>query len=175
MSAKMTLKCPSCGQKFKLEISEKPRFCPLCDYDTQSVDSADAERLSRMLAAQQPPAYRGQIQKTVDNLYSGMERASTARAEAAAEMAGVDVSEMSALKITNMQDQLRAGDTAHVPVVNDVTRAMAAAGGITGFNRNPEINNFRRGVSSGPYPQTGVNVMSEMQRISSGRTPQHIT
>ena len=99
-----------------------------------------------------------------DKVYRDMERASEGRAEQAAEMAGVPVSEMSHLKITNMRDNVQVGESAAMPVVNDVTRqmdAIAARGGQIGFANGAD---FAATTNSGPYPRAGAAALGAIQR-----------
>lgn len=52
--------------------------------------------------------------KTLDNVYRNLETSSAARAEEAAEMMGTSVLEQSNIKVTNMKDNLREGDTSFI-------------------------------------------------------------
>ena len=176
MATMVKLKCPGCWETFKVELNGIPRFCPLCGYDTAEDEAADARRMAKMLDEQKPPHYTRQIKSTVDNLYRDTEVASEYRAQVAADEAGVDVSEMASLKVTNMNDSLREGDIAHVEVNKanpSVGQAMQATPGLTGYTRDPQINSYRSGSVQGPNALSGLTTMGGMQRKFFGRTPEH--
>jgi hypothetical protein len=106
-----------------------PTKCPLpgCDYTS-------IERDELVISA---PFIRSPKTTRTDASYRELETSSAARAELAAQMAGVSVSEMSHLKVTNIRDARHPGDVAAVPVVNDVTRQMdliRARGGQSGYS-----------------------------------------
>ena len=111
------------------------------------------------------PAIRTVAGTMLDKVYRAEEAASEKRAEQAAEMAGVPVSEMSGLKITNMRDNMREGDVAAIPVQNDVTRQMdrmTTAGMPVGFQAGIP-------ATSG-MPSTGAQVLGAIQRRNMGLT-----
>ena len=150
------LKCPECRKAFKWEPSKpEPRYCPLCNADLG--EPADDNVISI-------PAFLSPKTRAADAVYRQAEDASVVRAEKAAELAGCDVSEMSALKITNMRDAKHAGDIAAVPVVNDVTRQMDAVnarGGQFGFSNGSE---FAAGIASGAVTVNGVTTQGVVPR-----------
>lgn len=171
MKIMMTLRCPECHQKFRVELAA-PRFCPLCGYDTQESDDA---RMARMLDEQRPPAYQKTIKTTVDSLYREMETTSEARVEAAAAHAGVDKSEVSDLRITNMRDNLKEGDAAAMPLPSgqsDEGGKRIAASDVS-FVRSPVINEIRSNVVRGPSARSGLASLGAFQGAF-GRTPNHI-
>lgn len=99
------LRCPECREKFPWTLENPwPRFCPLCRADINN-DREDGDVVM--------PFIRSTATKKNDDLYRQMEAGSELRAQAAAEMAGCDVSEMSGLKITNMNDRKDA-EIAHI-------------------------------------------------------------
>lgn len=100
------------------------------------------------------PFIRSAATKAADGVYRQMETASQYRAERAAEMAGVPVSEMADLRITNLRDNLRQGDIAAMPVDNSVTQAMAAAPATTGFQAGGV--EFSGAVGTGAFPNMGA-------------------
>ena len=103
MPVMRTYECPGCGGRFDhlhmRSTEEPPYFCPLCGTSKRDVHPD--------LSA---PHIRQTIGVVADNVYRQMETASQARAEMAAEMLGESVSEMSAMKMTDMKDSLREGD-----------------------------------------------------------------
>lgn len=131
------LQCPKCAHKFYSDTLFPE--CPKCDY---SAELPDDDVISM-------PAIRSAVAPSVDKVYRDMERASEARVEQAAAMAGVPASEMSGLKLTNLRDNTREGEIAAMPVVNDVTRQMdliKSRGGQVGFTGGAEM---KAGISTG--------------------------
>lgn len=100
-----------------IERDPVPRFCGICGAD------GDAETF-----AVQPsmPHIEKSIRRAGDATFRQMEGQAEERMDMAAEMTGLDRSEFNDLKITDIKDNLREGDTADVPVVNDVSRAIEA-------------------------------------------------
>ena len=162
------LRCPDCRQSFKWEPTKPdPRYCPLCDAD---LGEPQADNVIAI------PAFLSAKTKAGDALYRQAEAASEVRAEKAAELAGCDVSEMSALKITDMRSTKHAGDIAAMPVDNEVTRQMAAVnarGGQFGFGNNG--SEFAVGISTGAVtvnghttqgiePRAGAKTLGKIQR-----------
>lgn len=162
------LRCPDCRQAFKWEPTKPdPRYCPLCEVDLGEPPPDNVVCV---------PAFLSAKTKQGDANYRQAEAASQVRAEKAAELAGCDVSEMSALKITDMRSTKHAGDIAAVPVVNDVTRQMDAInsrGGQFGFGGNG--SEFAVGISTGSVtvnghtthgiePRAGAKTLGKIQR-----------
>lgn len=111
------LQCPDCEKKFRWQFSEESRWpshCPECG-SYMGIDRADDDIVMPFLRSAKTTAN--------DKLYRDMEAGSERRAEMAAEMAGVPVSEMSDLKITNLNDR-RDAEVAAMPVQNSVTQHM---------------------------------------------------
>lgn len=154
------LKCPECRRSFKWDPNKCwPEQCPLC--------KAMMEELSpdNVIAI---PAFLSAKTRSVDKVYRDTEAASIHRMEQAAAVAGCDVSEMSALKVTNMRDNLREGDIAHVPVVNDVTRAMDAInarGGKFGWQGATGVE-YSGAVQSGPFPNAGAKMRTAIHNAN---------
>ena len=136
---KVRLQCPECAHKFYAKTAF-PECCPNCQYE---YDPEPDDTVIPM------PSLRSATTKATDKVYRDMETASIHRAEQAAAMAGVPVSEMSHLKITNLRDNVQNGETyAMPPPVNEVTKQMElmrARGFPVGFSGNPNIGN-----NSGP-------------------------
>jgi len=132
MTIQLTYECPGTDDhpphRFRymhhpsIEDDPLPRFCGICGYDSM-------EGFDKAIVA---PHIAKSIGKAVDGTYRQMEAQSEDRMHAAAEMTGGDISEFSDLKITNLQDNLREGDIAAVPVVNEVTKAIDANPGLFG-------------------------------------------
>lgn len=157
------LKCSECKGKFKWE-GEWPNHCPLCGYDMSLPD----DNVIRM------PSLRSASTDLNDKLYRDMERGSEQRAHLAAEAAGVPVSEMSHLKITNMRDNVREGESS---ALDDTGPAAARLGlrssadafkGGQGFELGPGIASGAVSVNGqvvqGIAPRAGVTAMNSIQR-----------
>src|ERR1700675_4882193 len=96
-----SLRCPECRGKFPwFPAKGMPRFCALCGAEVGH-DRADDDVVM--------PFIKSAKTKSVDSVYRDMEAGSENRARLAAEHAGVPVSEMSSLKITDMRDNMKAG------------------------------------------------------------------
>jgi hypothetical protein len=112
------LRCPGCGDTFKWSAKGWPKFCPMCGYTTAMPQRDEIQ--SPYVSAGRPKA----LLQSAEQTYRELESSSARNAIAAADAAGVPASEMSSLKITDLNTQLRPGDIAAKPVVNDVTRFM---------------------------------------------------
>jgi hypothetical protein len=113
------------------------------------------------------PALRSATTKATDKVYRDMETASIHRAEEAARMAGVPVSEMSHLKITNLRDNVHEGETYAMPVNNPVTQQMErmkAAGMPAGFVGS----NYAGDVKTGYAPNAGAHVLDTINPNARG-------
>lgn len=149
----MKLRCPDCRGTFSYTPGAWPRFCPLCGTDINN-DRDDDDIVM--------PFVRRGAMKATDQVYRDMERGSEVRAQLAAEKLGVPVSEMSDLKITNLNSSAREGDVAAVDKVTPVTQMMdTGIGGFQGANGAA----FAAGVKSGHYPNAGAGAVTAVQRI----------
>lgn len=95
-----------------------------------------------------------------EQTYRQYEKATENNAITAAEMAGVPVSEMSSLKITDMQTSLREGDLAVKPVENDVSKVMAQKPGVFGFQDRTGAAAFGQAAHTGLTP-TGQKIAGD--------------
>ena len=171
MATRIVVRCPRCRGRFPWD--EKlgfPSRCPLpdCDYEAKEVD----DRVIPM------PMIRHATTNTPDRVYREMEAASEHRARAAAEFAGVPVSEMSDLKMTNMRDNVQYGENYAMPVSNAVTKqmdALQARGGGAGFGWVGNGSEFAGGATGavtvngktvqGVEPKAGARAMTTIQRM----------
>lgn len=127
----VVLRCPACREKFKYDVSVGwPDFCPLCKTDINNY-RADDDIVC--------PAFLSSKSKATDKVARDIMDGSETRAQLAAGMAGVPVSEMDNLKITNLSDR-RDSEVSAIPVNNPVSQhmaAMQAAGMPVGFGAGP--------------------------------------
>lgn len=105
-----------------------PRYCAVCSYDSQ------AETFTREMSA---PHIEKSIRRAGDATFRQMEGQAEERMDMAAEMTGMDRGEFNDLKITDIKDNLREGDTADVTVNNDVSRAIEAD--TTNYGFRPQL------------------------------------
>jgi len=154
---KVRLQCPECAHKFYAKTAF-PECCPNCAYEYQEPDDTVIPM----------PSLRSATTKATDKVYRDMETSSIHRAEEAARMAGVPVSEMSHLKITNLRDNVQIGETYAMPVKNSVTDAMDAmrARGIqAGF---VDGSSFAANVNQGFAPRSGAGVLDRINPNARG-------
>ena len=152
------LKCPICRQKFKYDVSDGwPDECPICKTDINNRRDDDDVVVPNILSFKT---------KNNDKVARDIMDGSETRAELAASMAGVPASEMSSLKVTNLNDR---NDTLHsaVEVRNEVTQrmeAMQAAGLPTGFGTNAADAMGRAAQAhTGDAPYAGLRTMKNLQ------------
>ena len=170
--ARFRIRCPGCRGAFPWDPAiDLPERCPLkgCGYVAKKRDPEMDENGTIIIAA---PFLRSATMKANDDCYRQLEQSSEVRAQLAADMAGVPVSEMSHLKVTNIRDT-RAGEVAAIPVVNDVTRQMdiiKARGGQVGFGGSPDTTSTATGaitvngqVIQGIQPRAGIRAMEQIQ------------
>jgi len=158
--AKFQIRCPGCRKAFPWDPAiDLPERCPLkgCGYVAKKRDTEVDEDGVIVIAA---PFIGSAKTKATDGCYRQLEDSSAVRAQMAADMAGVPVSEMSHLKVTNIRDNTREGEIAAMPVVNDVTRQMdrmKANGMPVGFG---DQQHARVGASTG---YAGIKAMQAVQ------------
>lgn len=145
-------RCPdmSCRKTFPWDSTDDPpTCCPHCGYSY-------AERDDNVVYM---PNILSDKTKSIESVARGVMDGSEKRAELAAEMAGVSVSDMASLKVTNLNDG-RHSEFATKDVSNPVTDAMKAAPGITGYQQNGAA--FAAGTSQGPYARAGAKIATQM-------------
>ncbi len=156
MAKTRTYCCPDCDGQFNYmqhpsDAPAAPRFCPLCGFDTE----ADDDTFTKAITA---PHIGKPIGKAGDRTYRQMEAQAEERITAAVEMTGQDRADFNDMKITNLQDNLREGDVAAMPMpVNDVTRRMdemRARGIPVGFGADGA--GFAEATRTGPSPYAGL-------------------
>ena len=161
------LRCTACRDTFPWDAAKKwPDYCPLCGTDISS-----PERDSIVM-----PFVRSSTKtKAVDDMYRQMEDGSEFRATAAAQELGVPVAEMSDLKITNMKDNLRTGDTTAVEVTaanNAIVKHMEATkqggfqnnGAAYGAGTASGAVNVNGQIVTGIEPRAGARALTNLQR-----------
>jgi hypothetical protein len=115
-----------------------PRFCPKCGYDSQ----ADEIELEFHPAVTSPRVLSGQVKakiRSANATYRQYEKATEERASEAAAILNVPASEMSDLKVTNFETQLRQGDYAVKPVDNSVSQFMQQNRTVVQNMQSPQV------------------------------------
>jgi len=163
----VVIRCPACKTKFRwlAETEGYPSNCPQCNAYVGHNRADDDVVVPNILAFST---------RCQDGVYKAMEKASEHRMYQAAEMAGCSPSEMSDLKITNLRDNMKQGEIAAMPVVNDVTRQMDK---IRTMNPNAQIGyggpdagiGFSAAVPTGPYPSAGARTQQAFRRAHAER------
>jgi DNA-directed RNA polymerase subunit RPC12/RpoP len=162
--------CPDCDGEFNYlhEVKDgveepPPNRCPHCD---SWVGDSPPPLPSNFKTA-------GLAGKSGDAVYRAMEQSSEYRAQLAAKESGMDVKDFAALKMTNMKDNMREGDTSAIMPVTPVSQAMEQTRGVTGFNRGAmsgDNQKFIADAQTGPYRGAGnaarQNVVSMHQRTA---------
>ncbi len=162
------VKCPGCKQKIKWLADDPPDDCPACGHRLISDRSDDDVVCPNILSFST---------RCQDGVYKAMEKASQERVYQAAEMAGCDASDMQDLKITNLRDNMKQGEIAAIPVVNDVTRQMDAVRAMNpnahvGFGTGGGVSDgigFSAAVPTGPYPSAGARTQQAFRRAHADR------
>ena len=155
------LRCPECRQAFKWDATKKfPRYCLLCNADLGE-ERADDDIVM--------PAFLTARNSSIDKVGEAMMASSLVRAETAAAMLGVPASEMSDMKVTNLNPTKHEGAIAMPQVVNEVTQrmdAMAAKGLPVGFGAGPTGAELSAGVAAGAYPNSGLRTMLKVRETN---------
>jgi len=147
---KVKVQCPQCANKFYSKTVYG--ICPHCGHEADEPDDTVITM----------PSLRSATTGATDKVYRDMETASIHRAEEAARVAGVPVSEMSHLKITNLRDNVREGETYAMPVRNAVTDQMdlmKARGMQSGWVNGAT---FAQDTGKGFAPHSGANVLDRI-------------
>jgi hypothetical protein len=151
------IRCLVCREAFRWDATHgMPDNCPIC---REYIGSDGKDEVAAPFISM---AHR----KGPDRLYRDMEAKSEYRAQQAAAMAGMSAAEVSHLKMTDMKDGLREGDTAFKPIVNDVTRAMDTAPQQTGFAPQAQQIGLMasQGTRAGPYPRAGMGTIQALRQ-----------
>lgn len=148
MPVMRTYQCPECEGIFEylhLRVDDlPPSFCPLCGASTSDVEPEVSS-----------PHITKSIGKTADGVYRAMEEGSQARAAMAAEASGASVEDMSAMRITDMKDNAREGETAVASADNAVSQFMASTH-IGGMQSAEAGAQFAATTNTGPYARAGA-------------------
>ena len=151
-------RCSDCSRQFdydhhpSIEADPLPGECPYSDC------RSNAAALPGIVA---PHLAMNSIVRAVDDTYRGMEEGSEVRAQMAQEFHGVDASEAANMKITNILDGRREGESSDPQVNNAVSQSMASTPGV-GFQGASGLG-YSQSVSQGPYPNAGLRAMMDVR------------
>lgn len=157
----IVIRCMVCREKFPWDMVQdgSPEYCPKCG-EYIGTEGKDEVVLPFISSAKNLGA---------DRVYKDMEQKSELRAQLAAEQSGLSASEVSHLKITNMNDRQRQGDIAAMPVNNEVSRMMASAPpGTVGFGSQYAIQ-MSAMSQQGPVPNAGSNFIHNVLKPQHGQ------
>lgn len=160
------IRCTHCRGAFRWDTAESwPKFCPMCRADFGD-ERADDDIVM--------PFIRSKNSKlvTADKVYREMEESSSRRAQAAADMVGAPVSEMSGLKITNMVDNQRPGDLAVPMPSNPVSNFMQQNPAASGFGTGRGVE-YSTAVQQGAHPNAGARTRTMVQNLHQDMVRQH--
>lgn len=152
------LKCPHCETKFRCEFGTKdgqgwPDYCPNKKCGVyMGLDDKDEVVLPMILHSSS---------KSYDKLYRDMEAGSEMRAKIAADQLGCSVADVSGIKITNMKDNPKEGESSVMEPVNPVSQFMQTTG-VGGF-QGPVGAGYSGAVQSGPFANAGAHTRTAIQ------------
>lgn len=167
------LRCPECRVKFKWDFTDKKRWpeaCPNPKCKAEMGGDKDDDVICM-------PSLKGAATSRIDASYRELETSSEARMHMAAADAGCSASDMSALKITNLRDNVQIGETYMPEVRNEVTATMEAAQqrgiqmGFTGQNGAE----YGGAVQTGPAPNAGAKMRTSLQQMHAQRSGGYAT
>lgn len=166
MLKSLTYQCPECSGSFRqlveVGVDGPPRYCPKCGFDSEG-----GEQMEEGLAM---PHIGKSIKGVVDNMHREMEAGADFRAAMAQDQFGLDSSEASMMKLGDMKDGLRAGDTSNIEVINPVTQTMdAAPKGTFGFQGDAGLG-YSGTVASGPFPNAGARAQNALRQAHVANT-----
>lgn len=154
----LQLRCPKCRQAFKWIASDGfPDNCKICQEPIGGNRDDDDIVM---------PFVRSPKTDRTDKVYRDMERGSEVRAQLGAEAAGCSVSDMSALKMTNMKDNQREGDIAVVMTpTKDDGKFFQPNGAEYGAGTASGAVTVNGQVTTGIQPRAGITAMNKIQGI----------
>ena len=155
-----TYECPECGGVFEsiqLTITRPPRYCALCGADVEG--TVQKIKQSKPVPRPKRPRDRsvssGCVSRSVDSVYRGMEDAATSRMRDAAEVLGVSVESLSAMKMTDMKDNMREGDMAQAHIAADATKLTGDSGLVVMPGSGVKFNPFQQSQAAEAIGFTG--------------------
>ena len=162
------IKCNACSHRIPWKPTEaRPAECPKC-WASFGEERADDDVVM--------PFIRSANTSRNDKLYRDMEKGSETRMQVAAAQLGVPESEMSAMKMTDMNDNQREGDIAAklVPDANDGKYFQPGSNGAEYMAGNAQGAVTVNGVTQmGVVPRAGASAIGGF-RSATGQGPWNV-
>jgi hypothetical protein len=161
-------RCAACQRVFQydhhpsIEADPLPGMCPYDDCGSNAMP--DPALVAPHLATKT-------IVATVDSMHRQMEAGAEFRAQMAMETMGLDSSEAAQIRMTDMLDGRREGESSAPVVRNELTKQIEAAPGTLGFNHQPGAiaQGLQQAVFQGSHVNAGLRAMESLKRVH-GRT-----
>ena len=159
MARLVTYKCPDCSGTFDFlhhpHDEPPPDYCQLCNaYMGDEPQKAPVIHLN----------LGKEKNKVPDRLYRQMETASEERAKDAAELLGESVADQSHLKITDLKDNTREGDTHVATKVFREAEKNLSTPVAAPVMQNPQAAQWAAETTSGPSALATRSMVDSMQR-----------
>ena len=174
MSLSRHVSCEDCGGSFWQTIERRsdpyPDECPLCADAVIPWNKRPkmSPNIAKMVEEGRGPATGNAYAKAGDKVYRDLEASSAHQSVMAAQALGVDPSETAHMKVTNMKDGMKAGETSAILPPNPVADAMAR-GQNTGFVANPTGPGGQKislGTSSGIVESVRQGIVANHQNAA---------
>lgn len=167
MPRKVDYKCPECQGIFEFlhhpSDEPPPDYCPLCKAYVGDDPMQRQPVLSINLGTEK--------NSVGDKLYRQMESASDANAQAAAEMVGADKADMSAIRITNLNDNTREGEHAAMTRAAQAERELSYT--VAGNKVAPTLQN-PNAAAWAAETRSGTAALSTRQFIDQSQASGHM-
>lgn len=165
LASLMTRKRYRCGDCHRLfDYDHHPSIeadpVPCCAYD----DCPSTVTPEPALVA---PHIAKSIGANTDAMYRQMEAGSEVRAQHAMEMTGMDSTEVSGMKITDLADNLREGDSAEPSRPNPLGDQITANPGTLGFVQQGGAiaQGLEQSFIQGHHKNAGLNAMKQLRQV----------
>lgn len=181
MALHRNYRCPYCQSYFWVTLQGRndppPDDCPIC----RNTGTAP-ELPPKQFTAGAPALLKGAA-KNVDTMYRQMEEGAQFRADMAQEKFGLDSESANELKLTDMRDDARAGETSVKPLTADQAAIMAnadlisrsvatapqnplVAGGVPSVGAAHPVQ-YTSSVGAGPHPYAGAKALTNLREVHS--------
>lgn len=162
-------RCPLCKENFWVQVAHRnvvpPTDCPLCHNTGEA-----PKREAKLYTGGAPALLRGRA-KSVDTMYRQMEEGSAHRADMAKAEFGLDDESASAIKMTNMRDDAKPGETSEIPLTVAQTNMMQQAQVINQpgamSSAGLSYGQLHAGTRQGPHPYAGSKAQSTIREFHS--------
>jgi hypothetical protein len=146
-------RCPSCQRVFEYDHHPSVEADPVSACPYTGCDAAAGS----MAPALVMPHIAKSIGRNTDAYYREMEAGAAFRAQMAQETHGLTTEEASAIKITDMRDNLKEGEIAAPPV-------SATPGGLGFIDGGPIAAGLQQSVFAGHHVNAGLDAMMKLRQ-----------